>query len=68
MTRADIQRIDDMLQATSEIADIVSRGRGAYDHDIALRRGAPFYTLERQAAVRDGGVEEQRRVQHLRAP
>ena len=38
MTRADTQRIDDMLQATSEIADIVSRGRLAYDHDIALRR------------------------------
>lgn len=38
MTRADTQRIDDMLSATSEIADIVSRGRDAYDHDIALRR------------------------------
>lgn len=38
MTRADTQRIDDMLQATSEIADIVSRGRAAYDNDIALRR------------------------------
>lgn len=35
MTRADTQRIDDMLQATSEIADIVSRGRAAYDNDIA---------------------------------
>jgi len=38
VARADTQRIDDMLQATSEIADVVSRGRRAYDHDIALRR------------------------------
>ena len=38
MTRAETQRIDDMLQAMSEIADIVSRGRVAFDHDIALRR------------------------------
>jgi len=36
VTCADTQRIDDMLQATSEIADIVRRGRGA--HDLASIR------------------------------
>ena len=27
-----------MLQAASEVADVVGRGRIAYDHDVALRR------------------------------
>lgn len=38
MTRGDTQRIDDMLQAINEIAEIVHRGRHAYDRDIALQR------------------------------
>jgi uncharacterized protein with HEPN domain len=38
VTRADDQRIDDMLQAIDEIADIVQRGRHAYDRDVVLRR------------------------------
>lgn len=38
MTRADDKRIDDMLQAASEIAEVVNRGRTAYDNDVILRR------------------------------
>lgn len=38
MSRADVPRVDDMLEATVEIAAIVERGRGAYDQDVALRR------------------------------
>ena len=38
MSRAGVQRVDDMLEATVEIAAIVERGRGAYDQDVALRR------------------------------
>jgi hypothetical protein len=38
VSRADVQRVDDMLEVTVEIAAIVERGRGAYDRDVALRR------------------------------
>ena len=59
MTRADTQGIDDMLQAMSEIADIVSRGRVAFDHDIALRRAVErcleILGESRPAATRGNG-------------
>jgi uncharacterized protein with HEPN domain len=38
VTRPDEQRLDDIVATTAEIADIVGRGREAFDADIALRR------------------------------
>ncbi len=38
MTRADDKRLDDILAAAAEIADIVSRGKNKFDDDVALRR------------------------------
>jgi uncharacterized protein with HEPN domain len=40
VTRPDEKRLDDVVAATAEIADIVGRGRGreAFDSDVALRR------------------------------
>ena len=33
MSRADAERIDDIIEAASEIAAIVGAGRQAWDHD-----------------------------------
>lgn len=38
MTRPEDKRLDDILAAAAEIADIVSRGKNNFDDDIALRR------------------------------
>jgi len=38
VTRADDKRLDDILAAAAEIADIVSRGKNKFDDDVALRR------------------------------
>ena len=38
MSRADEDRLADMLEAADEIAEIVRRGRHAYVSDVALRR------------------------------
>lgn len=38
MSRSDVHRVADMVQAAAEIASIVERGRGAFDSDIVLRR------------------------------
>lgn len=38
MTRSDDKRLDDIVATTSEVADIVGRGRAAFDIDVALRR------------------------------
>jgi uncharacterized protein with HEPN domain len=38
VSRPDDKRLDDILEATSEIGDIVARGRAAFDEDVALRR------------------------------
>ncbi len=38
MTRSDAQRMADMLIAAEETTDITTRGRAAYDSDVALRR------------------------------
>jgi uncharacterized protein with HEPN domain len=38
VSRSDSQRIVDMISTVEEIADIVGRGRLAFDADIALRR------------------------------
>jgi len=38
VTRADDKRLDDILAAAAEIADIVGRGKNKFDDDVALRR------------------------------
>ena len=38
MSRSDAHRLADMLMAADEIAEIVRRGKHAFDHDSALRR------------------------------
>lgn len=38
MSRADSQRVADMVPAVEEIAYITERGKTAFDADIALRR------------------------------
>jgi uncharacterized protein with HEPN domain len=38
VSRPDDKRLDDIVEATIEIADIVARGRAAFDEDVALRR------------------------------
>jgi uncharacterized protein with HEPN domain len=38
VTRPDEKRLDDIVAVTAEIADIVGRGREAFDGDVALRR------------------------------
>jgi uncharacterized protein with HEPN domain len=38
VTGADYKRLDDILAAATEIADIVSRGKNEFDRDVALRR------------------------------
>jgi hypothetical protein len=40
VSRSDRKRVDDILAATVEIADIVRRGRDAFDADVALRRAS----------------------------
>ena len=37
MTRDDEQRIADMLEVADQIAELVQRGRAAFDSDIAVR-------------------------------
>ena len=39
MTRSDDQRLDDIVAVIGEMAEMVGRGRPAFDRDIALRRG-----------------------------
>jgi uncharacterized protein with HEPN domain len=38
VTRPDEKRLDDIVAATAEIADIVGRGRDVFDRDFAVRR------------------------------
>jgi uncharacterized protein with HEPN domain len=38
VTRSDDERIGDILDAAAELADIVARGRAAFDTDPILRR------------------------------
>jgi uncharacterized protein with HEPN domain len=38
MSRSDAHRVADMIMAADEIADIVRRGRAAFDDDRTLRR------------------------------
>lgn len=38
MTRHDDKRLDDILATVVEVADIVHRGRDAFDEDVTLRR------------------------------
>lgn len=38
MSRADDQRVADMLMAADEIGNVVERGRPAFDTDVVLRR------------------------------
>lgn len=40
MTRSDEHRIGDILQAATELEEIVDRGREAYDADPILRRAS----------------------------
>ena len=40
MSRSDDQRIADLLDAADELADIVDRGRDAFNADPVLRRAA----------------------------
>jgi hypothetical protein len=37
VSRPDDKRLDDIVEATTESADIVARGRAAFDDDVALR-------------------------------
>ena len=37
MTRADEQRIADMLEVAAQISQLVERGRDAFDRDMAVR-------------------------------
>jgi uncharacterized protein with HEPN domain len=38
VSRPADKRLDDILAAAVEIADIVNRGKNNFDHDVALRR------------------------------
>lgn len=38
MSRADEQRIADILMAADEVSQVVARGREAFDADVVLRR------------------------------
>lgn len=40
MSRSDDERIADILDATAELAQVVERGRAAYDGDVLLHRAA----------------------------
>ena len=40
MSRSDAERIDDILDACEELADIVNQGRAAFDSRSVLRRAA----------------------------
>jgi uncharacterized protein with HEPN domain len=40
VSRSDDERIADLLDAADELADIVNRGREAFDADAILRRAA----------------------------
>ena len=40
MSRSDDERIADILDASSELADLVGRGKPVYDGDVLLQRAA----------------------------
>jgi len=37
VTRSDDERIADIVEAAGQIAELVARGRGAFDRDVAVR-------------------------------
>ncbi len=68
MTRADEQRIADMLEVATQISQLVQRGRDAFDHDIAVRLAIERLLEISQVGDDRAGVVQlvrQRHAKHL---